>query len=354
MKKIFLFVISFILFSSNVLASSIIMDIDSGRIFNEKSSNEVRLIASTTKIMTAILAIESNRLEDIVTAKEEVLSMYGSNIYLELNENMTLLDLVYGLMLRSGNDASVVIANYVGGNIENFVKIMNKKAKELGLTNTTFSNPNGLDDDTKNYSTAKDLAILYAYAYKNKTFRDIVGTKYYKTTSDLKSYTWKNRNNLLFTYSKANGGKTGYTPIAGRLLVSSASNNDLNLCMVTIDKSSYLYEVHEASYEKIFSKYKNYLILDKSNFGVNTSLEGNPFIKESFKYPLTEEEFKSIKIKTKINENKKYKNNDKIGKVYIYLNDDIIYSNDIYIEKENKSIFTKIKNIFTTIVDKIF
>ena len=253
MKKIFLFVISFILFSSNVLASSIIMDIDSGRIFSEKASNEVRLIASTTKIMTAILAIESNRLEDIVTAKEEILSMYGSNIYLEYNENMTLLDLVYGLMLRSGNDASVVIASYVGGNIENFVSMMNKKAKELGLTNTIFSNPNGLDDDTKNYSTAKDLAILYSYAYKNKTFRDIVGTKYYKTTSDLKSYTWKNRNNLLFTYSKANGGKTGYTPLAGRLLVSSASNNDLNLCMVTIDKSSYLYEVHEASYEKIFS-----------------------------------------------------------------------------------------------------
>lgn len=251
-------------------------------------------------------------------------------------------------------DASVVIASYVGGNIENFVKIMNKKAKELGLTNTIFSNPNGLDDDTKNYSTAKDLAILYSYAYKNKTFRDIVGTKYYKTTSDLKSYTWKNRNNLLFTYSKANGGKTGYTPLAGRLLVSSASNNDLNLCMVTIDKSSYLYETHEASYEKIFSKYKNYLILDKSNFGVNTSLEGKPFIKESFTYPLTEEEFKSIKIKTKIDENKKYKNNDKIGKIYIYLNDDIIYSNDIYIEKENKSIFTKIKNFFTTIVDKIF
>ncbi len=354
MKKIFLFVISFILFSSNVSASSIIMDIDSGRIFSEKASNEVRLIASTTKIMTAILAIESNRLEDIVTAKEEILSMYGSNIYLEYNENMTLLDLVYGLMLRSGNDASVVIASYVGGNIENFVSMMNKKAKELGLTNTIFSNPNGLDDDTKNYSTAKDLAILYSYAYKNKTFRDIVGTKYYKTTSDLKSYTWKNRNNLLFTYSKANGGKTGYTPLAGRLLVSSASNNDLNLCMVTIDKSSYLYETHEASYEKIFSKYKNYLILDKSNFGVNTSLEGKPFIKESFTYPLTEEEFKSIKIKTKIEENKKYKNNDKIGKIYIYLNDDIIYSNDIYIEKENKSIFTKIKNIFTTIVDKIF
>ena len=243
MKKIFLFVISFILFSSNVLASSIIMDIDSGRIFSEKASNEVRLIASTTKIMTAILAIESNRLEDIVTAKEEILSMYGSNIYLEYNENMTLLDLVYGLMLRSGNDASVVIASYVGGNIENFVKIMNKKAKELGLTNTIFSNPNGLDDDTKNYSTAKDLAILYSYAYKNKTFRDIVGTKYYKTTSDLKSYTWKNRNNLLFTYDKANGGKTGYTPLAGRLLVSSASNNDLNLCMVTIDKSSYLMRV---------------------------------------------------------------------------------------------------------------
>ena len=334
--------------------SAILMEQSTGKIIYAKEIHKQRSIASISKIMTALLAIESDKLYDEVTVTNVVNKAYGSGIYIKPGEQLKLIDLVYGLMLRSGNDAALQIANVIEKDEKAFVELMNKKAKELGLTNTIFSNPNGLDDDTKNYSTAKDLAILYAYAYKNKTFRDIVGTKYYKTTSDLKSYTWKNRNNLLFTYDKANGGKTGYTPLAGRLLVSSASNNDLNLCMVTIDKSSYLYEVHEASYEKIFSKYKNYLILDKSNFGVNTSLEGKPFIKESFTYPLTEEEFKSIKIKTKIEENKKYKNNDKIGKIYIYLNDDIIYSNDIYIEKENKSIFTKIKNIFTTIVDKIF
>lgn len=354
MKKILLFLISFILFNNSVLAASIIMDIDSKRVFEETNSNEIHLIASTTKIMTAILAIESNRLEDIVQANEEILTMYGSNIYLELNENMTLLDLVYGLMLRSGNDASVVIANYVGGNIEKFVEMMNSKAKELGMTSTVFSNPNGLDDDTKNYSTAKDLAILYSYAYKNETFKKIVSTKYYNTSSDLKTYTWKNRNNLLFIYPKATGGKTGYTPLAGRLLVSSATNNDLNLCMVTIDKSSYLYETHEETYERVFSKYKNYLILDKFNFGVNSSLNGKLYINNSFYYPLTEEEYENITIKTKIDENKRYKSNSKVGNVLVYLNDDIIHTEDIYIEVERKTIFSKIKDIFNNIVDKLF
>ena len=130
--------------------SSIVMDLDSGRVLYENNADEERLIASITKIMTCIIAIEQGDLDSDVEAGEEILKMYGTSIYLELNEKMKLIDLLYGLMLRSGNDASVVIAKEVAGTEEKFVEMMNEKAKEIGMTNTTFSNPHGLDEETKN------------------------------------------------------------------------------------------------------------------------------------------------------------------------------------------------------------
>ena len=157
--------------------SSIIVDLNSGRVLYENNADEERLIASITKIMTCIIAIEEGDLDKEIKAGEEILKMYGTSIYLELNEKMKLIDLLYGLMLRSGNDASVVIAKTVAGSEEDFVKMMNKKAKEIGMTNTTFSNPHGLDEETKNYSTARDMAKLSRYAYKNKTYRKIIGTE---------------------------------------------------------------------------------------------------------------------------------------------------------------------------------
>lgn len=157
--------------------------------------------------MTAILAIESNRLEEEVVVGEEVLTMYGSNIYIELGEKMKLLDLVYGLMLRSGNDAAIVIATFIGGTEEKFVKMMNEKAKEIGMTNTVFNNSHGLDEVTQNKSTAYDMALLSSYASHNETYMKIVGTKKYTVQSDKKSYIWHNRNKLLGSYSYATGGK---------------------------------------------------------------------------------------------------------------------------------------------------
>ena len=146
MKKFLLIIIiSTIFYPFTVLAtdtskSSIVMDIDSNRVLYEKNANEKRLIASTTKIMTALLALESNKMDNLVEAKEEILKMYGTSIYLSLHEKMKLRDLVYGLMLRSGNDAAIVIATYLSGSEEEFVKKMNKKAKEIGMVNTTFQN----------------------------------------------------------------------------------------------------------------------------------------------------------------------------------------------------------------------
>lgn len=290
--------------------------------------------------MTAILAIESNKLEEVVTVGNEVLSMYGSNIYIEHNESILLLDLIYGLMLRSGNDAAITIATFVGNTEENFIKMMNRKAKELGMINTTFNNPHGLDEETQNYSTAHDLAILYSYAYKNDLFKKIVGTKNYVTESNLKSYEWSNKNKLLSMYKYANGGKTGYTPTAGRILVSSAEKDNMNICIVTFDKNSYLYEYHEEKYENIFNEYKNYLILDKNNFFID-NIKENIYINNSYYLTLNEKEYNDIEIKTKIN--KKIKNNE-YGKVLVYMNDELIHQQKIYLKEEKQSLLEKIKN----------
>ena len=199
------------------------MDLDSGRILYEKNAEQRRLIASITKIMTAIVAIEEGDLTEKITVGEEVLSMYGTNIYVEVGEKMKLRDLLYGLLLRSGNDASVVIAKAIAGSEEKFVDMMNQKAKEIGMKNTTFKNPHGLDEESENYSTAYDMALLSKYAYKNKTYRNIVSTNKYEVSTGKKTYLWYNRNKLLTTYEYCTGGKNGYTPRAGKTLVTTAS-----------------------------------------------------------------------------------------------------------------------------------
>ena len=201
MKKILVFLIIFLIplniYAKDTATSSIAIDIDSGRILYEKNADEKRLIASITKIMTCIIALENGNLEKDIKAGEEILKMYGTSIYLELNEKMKLIDLLYGLMLRSGNDAAVVIAKEIAGSEEKFVEMMNKKAKELGMNNTKFSNSHGLDEETKNYSTARDMAKLSIYAYKNKTYRKIINTKEYRVKTANKSYLWYNRMKLL-------------------------------------------------------------------------------------------------------------------------------------------------------------
>ncbi|MBE6140894.1 MAG: D-alanyl-D-alanine carboxypeptidase [Firmicutes bacterium] len=348
MKKVVLFFVIFLICIPNVLASSIVMDMDNKRVLYSNSINEKSLIASTTKIMTALLAIESNKLEEIVKIGDEVLTMYGSNIYIEKGEEILLLDLVYGLILRSGNDASVSIAKHVSGSVSKFVLDMNKKAKEIGMNNTIFNNPHGLDEETKNYSSAYDLCLLYSYAYKYPIFRSIVGTKYYNTSSSLKTYSWKNRNNLLFNYDKATGGKTGYTPVAGRILVSSASNENINLCVATIDRNSYLYDFHEQKYEYVFSNYKKYKILDKDNFYIDNA--SDTYLDHDFYYTLTEDEYNNLDIKVDLND----KHDNVLGKVIVTLDDEVIDTNTIYIKLEEETgIFNKIAYFFKSILKKI-
>ena len=209
-----------------------VMDNDSGRILYENNSNERRLIASTTKIMTCILVLENSDLSKKITVGDEILKVYGTNIYVEVGEILTIKDLLYGLMLRSGNDAAIVLANNIFNSEDEFIHKMNDKAKEIGMNNTVFNNPHGLDEETKNYSTAYDMALLAKYAYKNRMYRNIISTKKYNTKSNLKSYEWYNRVELINSYKYSLGGKNGYTPKAGKTLVSYASKDNMNLMLV--------------------------------------------------------------------------------------------------------------------------
>lgn len=327
--------------------SNIVMDIDSGRILYEKNSNDKRLIASTTKILTAVVTLENAKdLNKEVEIGEEVLKMYGTNIYIEVGEKMKIIDLLYGLLLRSGNDAAVALAVAVSGNEEKFVQQMNAKAQEIGMKNSTFLNPHGLDEETKNYSTAYDMAILMRYAYQNETYRKISSTKKYTVSTGNKTYLWYNRNKLLTSYEYCTGGKNGYTPSAGKTLVTTASKDNLNLLAVTLNDGD-IYTTHQNLYEMIYSKYQNYKIIDKTTFRIDQNfVKDKLYIKNDFYYPLTEEETDKIKTVISINNT----NSIKKGQINIYLDDKKIGTVPIYKEKEQKkeeSFFSKLKALFT-------
>jgi len=340
-------------FGLSVTASSaILMDMDSGRILYQKDIHHERLVASITKIMTAVLAIENGNLDDVVTVGEEVLTMYGSNIYIQLGEKMTLRDLLYGLLLRSGNDAAIVIGTYIGGTEEKFVKMMNKKAKEIGMIHTIYHNCHGLDEVTKNYSTAYDMAVLSSYAYNLDVYREISGTKNWTTSNEEKSYVWHNRNKMLTLYEYATGGKTGYTPSAGRTLVTTATKDNLNLTAVTLnDPNEYI--SHENMYEYAFNKYKHYLIVDKNNFDIDDNFyKGKVYVKESFSYPLSDEESQKVSVVVELLKLNDYKNNDKVGEIFVTMDDEEIFREPVFVkvkEQVKRSLFDKIKDFFKSI-----
>ena len=209
--------------------SAILMDCTSGRILFNKEPDKRSLIASTTKIMTAILVCEQCNVLDRMRIPKEAVGIEGSSMYLQEGEILTIQELLYGMMLHSGNDAAVALALYCGGTLEGFVQMMNDKAKMLGLTNTHFENPNGLDSEN-HYSSARDLAVLTSYAMKNPIFSKIVSTKNIKVGDRY----LRNHNKLLWQLEGAEGVKTGYTRAAGRILVSSTVRMGRRLVAVTI------------------------------------------------------------------------------------------------------------------------
>jgi D-alanyl-D-alanine carboxypeptidase len=193
---------------------AIVLDAATGRVIYEKDADSRSLIASTTKIMTALVVCEQCNVLDRMRIPKEAVGIEGSSMYLQEGEVLTIQELLYGLMLRSGNDAAVALAIYCGGTVEGFAQLMNDKARVLGLTGTHFVNSNGLDAPD-HYSTARDLAILAAYAMDNPIFYKTVSVK----TVTVGQRCLRNHNKLLWQLDGADGVKTGYTRAAGRILV---------------------------------------------------------------------------------------------------------------------------------------
>lgn len=335
---IFIFIPVHIKAYSSSALSTILMDTDNKRIIYASNEHHIQSVASISKIMTAIIAIESGKLEDKIIIGDEINTAYGSGIYIKKGEELSLKDLVYGLMLRSGNDAALAIANYVGGTVEDFVKMMNNKAKKIGMRNSTFNNPSGLDQDKGNYSTAYDMAILTSYAMQNKIYREITKTKRYKLKTNLNYYDWYNKNKLLNDYEYTTGGKTGFTEKARRTLVTTASKDGVNLVAVTLNDGNDFAD-HKSLFKEAFSEYKNYSILKKGNLNITDEKyykKHNLYIKNNFNYVLNDQEKDNIILKFKLDKKYDYKDNDKIGVLIVRIGDEKIYEDDIYI-KLNKT-----------------
>lgn len=229
--------------------AAVLMDADSGRILYAQNENAQMLIASTTKIMTALVAIEHGCLSDVVTVTREATLAEGTSMYLKEGEQLTLETLLYGLLLSSGNDAALAVAEGVAGSVSDFVALMNDKAVELGLTGTSFANPNGLDAEG-HHSTALDMAKLACAAMENPTLMRIASTK----SVTVGGRTMNNHNRLLNTVEGCIGLKTGYTRAAGRTLVSCAERNGQRLVAVTLQDGND-WEDHAALFSYGFSTF---------------------------------------------------------------------------------------------------
>lgn len=230
--------------------SAIVYEPVTGTVLYEKNADERMLIASTTKIMTALVALENCALDESVRIKQEYTAVEGSLMYLKAGESYTVEELLYGLMLASGNDAALAIAGHVAGGPEQFAGLMNDKCAELGLENTHFENPHGLDAP-EHYSTARDLALMTAAAMENETFCKIFST----VSRSINGVSYKNHNKLLTSCEGCTGGKTGYTDAAGRILVSSAKRNGMELICVTISDPQD-WDDHRALYDECYEKYR--------------------------------------------------------------------------------------------------
>ncbi len=237
----------------------ILVDGATGRVLSEHNADSRSLIASTTKIMTALVICEQCNVLDRMRIPKEAVGIEGSSMYLKEGEVLTLQDLLYGLMLSSGNDAAVALAIYYGGTVEGFAGLMNDRARSLGMTGTHFVNPNGLDAPN-HYSTARDLAILAAYAMENPIFRQTVSTKSVR----IGERTLQNHNKLLWRVEGADGVKTGYTQAAGRILVSSATRQGRRLLAVTINDRDDWAD-HAAMLETGFQDYQVQRIISRGD-----------------------------------------------------------------------------------------
>ena len=317
--------------------SAIVIDATNGRVLFQKNAHAKTGIASTTKIMTAIVALENSNLSDIVTVSKNASSTEGSSLYLIHNEKITMENLLYGLMLNSGNDAATAIAEHISGSTDKFASLMNSKAQKLNMKNSSFTNPHGLDNP-KHYSTAYDLALLTKYAMENEKFALIVNTKQknIKINNQEKYRYLNNHNKLLNLYPYCTGVKTGYTKQCGRCLVSYAEKDGLKLIVVTLNAPDD-WNDHINLYNNFFNSHKLYKIVNKSDYICSTKVyNASETILKLYSYKdihltLSKDEYKNLIIEYVLSDNIKAPiyNGQTLGIIYVKSNDEILSSSPL-------------------------
>ncbi|MCX7904217.1 MAG: D-alanyl-D-alanine carboxypeptidase [Caloramator sp.] len=341
--------------------SATILDQESGRILYSKNGNKILPMASTTKIMTAIVAIERGNIKDVVTISTKAASVPGSSAGLKAGDKVTLEELLYGLMLKSGNDAAVAIAEHIAGNVQNFVKLMNNKAIEIGALNTSFITPHGLDADD-HFTTANDLAKITAYAMKNELFAKIVATKEISSgiTGPFK-YSYNNINKFLFRVDNSDGVKTGYTGNAGKCLVASVRHKFGRYICVVLNSADRWKDAEKlvqfASQNYVFIKAfdKNEVVKSIPLYG---GTEKNIFAqtKSELYLPILPEEKDKIKVElfTPSVLFAPISKNEIVGNVVVKINDTIIAKYPLVSDRDirRKNFIDKIKDVFLRAVKK--
>ncbi len=311
--------------------SAVLMDVDTGRVLWGKNESRPMAMASTTKIMTAIVALENSDLKDTVTVGEAPPLAPPVKMYLQKGEEMTLEQLMYALLMQSSNDAAVAIAEHIGGSVEGFCAMMNKKAKELGCRDTVFETPNGLDKGD-HHSTAEDMARIGAYAIKNEEFIRLSNTRNISFRSNKKSYSITNKNRFLDSYEGAVGIKTGFTGKAGHCFVGAAKRGDVALVSVVLAsgwgsagkarKWSDTKEILDYG----FDNYKKYSIMNKDvviNVDKSEVESTRSRFKNSIELLMTEAEKNSVTCKYNIPDKvtAPLYAGDVLGKGYVFIGD---------------------------------
>lgn len=344
-------------FAENFCKASVVIEENSGRVLSQNNKDERLAMASTTKIMTALVVLNNcNDLQEKVLIDDRAVGIEGTSMYIRKNEVLTIEELLYGLILPSGNDAAMALAYFVGkGNLQSFVDLMNQTATDLKLANTHFDNPHGLDSKN-HYTSAYDLAIITSKAMQNKTFREIVSTKIKQISgnSEVKNRFLRNKQKLLKTLDGCNGVKSGFTDNAGRCLVTSCVRDGMEVICVVLNCPN-MFEESAKLINDAFENFSLETIIEPYYYISNIKVENGTkdevkvYSMKSCKYPLKTTEKTLINIETEIEESlvSPIKKEQIVGKIKVYFENELIFSENIYTMEsvDSKDIQDKLKDI---------
>ena len=344
--------------------AAVVLEADTGKVVYQRNMDKKMFPASTTKIMTLIVALEKGNLDDVVTISKNAANTEGSTLWLEEGEKVKLIDLLYGMMLVSGNDATVAVAEHIAGSVPAFARMMTDKAKEIGAVHTSFVNSSGLPDD-RHFTTAHDMALIAAYGYKNPMFAKIVSTQEKKMswTKNADKAPLRNENRMLWLYDGANGVKTGYTDAAGRCLVSAAKRDGVQLIAVVLD-STYMWNDSIALLDYGFGHVHAKKLYAKGdvvkNVHVVSGREGNVDVKaaEEVNIPVTNGEGAKFSTEIEVPDSVQagFNKGDVLGRVVVKYEGKEVKSADLIAAKavEKKSFFADLYSRIVEWAKKIF